>query len=92
VLVRQVTPKFVFLASRKRRSVFVKVCTSPHIPRVAAANSSNTRDPPQHLQLYFLVGGRGQTADGVDVYDVAVHPALVEGEGGNLRQVRSRCP
>lgn len=70
-------PKFVLLASRKDRRLFVNVCTCEYVPLSAS---------PAALTL--LVGAAGTTAEGITVYDVAVNDRLfISADDGNMRKV-----
>lgn len=78
---RQIYPRYVFLASKRKRNIFINVCTSEHVPRFASNG-----------HLYMVVGSKGVTAQGVDVYDVAVHPGvLAQNDGRGFRQVKQYC-
>ena len=81
---RQVIPRFVFLASKTAKSVYINVCSSHYVPRYGTNDS-----------IFFVVGSKGR-AEGeeggggtVDIYDVTVHPAVLDEQNDdkNMRLV-----
>lgn len=73
VNVRQVAAGFVFQVSRPDRSiVFFNVCANKYVPLVDEGTDFETAD-----SLFFVVGAPGKTEEGTDVYDVVVHPRVV---------------
>lgn len=71
---RQVAAGFVFQVSRPDRSiVFFNVCANKYVPLVDEGTDFQTSE-----SLFFVVGAPGKTEEGMDVYDVVVHPRVVE--------------
>lgn len=74
VNVRQVASGFVFQVGRTNRSVvFLNVCANKYVPLVDEGTDIDATDA-----LFFVVGVSGKTEEGLDVYDVTVHPRVVE--------------
>ncbi len=72
VHVRPASLAFVFQASRPDRSmVFFNVCTSIYVPL-----KDEGTDVSETEVLFFVVGSRGKADDGMDVYDIVVHPTV----------------
>jgi hypothetical protein len=77
VSIRQVHPRYVFLAVRKDRRMFVNVCTCERVPLAAAGETA-----------MFVVGSRGRTAEGLTVYDVAVSQNAIKSIDGQEQDIR----
>jgi len=64
---------FVFQVSRPDHSiVFFNVCANKYVPLVDEGTDFETAE-----SLFFVVGTPGKTEEGMDVYDVVVHPRVV---------------
>lgn len=51
--------------------VFFNICTSIYVPLTDEGTDANETEV-----LFFVAGPRGQADDGMDVYDIIVHPTV----------------